>query len=61
MPVKRMAYVGVELRRASGRALLLEYGRLIPVVTDPGHRYEFMPTNLFSIGFRTGEGSGFER
>jgi hypothetical protein len=56
-----MVYLGIELRRASGRALLLEYGRLIPAVHDPGHGYEFVPANLFSIGFRTGEGSAFER
>lgn len=56
-----VAYVGIELRRASGRAVLFEYGRMIPVVHDAGHAYWIAPTNLFSIAFRTGEGQRFER
>ena len=56
-----VVYLGVELRRASGRALLLEYGRLIPAVDDPGHPFTSISSHLFSIGFRTGDGSAFER
>jgi hypothetical protein len=56
-----VAYAGIELRRATGRAVLFEYGRMIPVVHDSGHAYWIAPTNLFSIAFRTGEGPAMER
>jgi len=55
------AYAGIELRRASGRAVLFEYGRFIPVIHDSSHAYWIAPTNLFSIAFRTGEGPAMER
>jgi len=55
------AYAGIELRRATGRAVLFEYGRFIPVTHDSGHAYWIAPTNLFSIAFRTGEGPAMDR
>lgn len=56
------AFAGVELRRATGRAVLFEYGRIIPVTHDSGHAYWMAPSNMFSIAFRTGEGpSALER
>jgi hypothetical protein len=47
-------HVGVELARASGRALLLEYTRAIPVVNDPGDQFSFAVTQFVSIAFCTG-------
>jgi hypothetical protein len=42
-------YAGIELRRASGRAVMFESGRVIPVVHDSGHAYWMAPSHLFSI------------
>jgi hypothetical protein len=47
-------HAGVELSRASGRALMLEYTHARPIVRDPGDFYEFAVSNLISIGFHTG-------
>ena len=52
-----MAHLGIELSRASGRALLLEYTYARPVVDDPGDLFSFTTNHFFSIGFRTGDGS----
>jgi hypothetical protein len=54
-------HAGVELARASGRALLLEYSYARPVVRDPGDSFEFAVSQIISIGFQTGRGSAFER
>ena len=54
-------HAGVELARASGRALLLEYTYARPVVSDPGDSYEFAVDQFISIAFHTGRGSAFER
>jgi hypothetical protein len=48
------AHLGLELRRATGRALLLEYAVARPVVNDPGDSYGFTTNHFFSIGFHTG-------
>lgn len=47
-------HAGIELTRASGRALLLEYAYARPVVNDPGDFFRFAPNHFFSIGFHTG-------
>lgn len=52
-----MAHLGIELSRASGRALLLEYTYARPVVDDPGDQFSFTTNHFFSIGFHTGDGS----
>jgi hypothetical protein len=49
-----MAHVGVELARASGRALLLEYTYARPILDDPGDSYTFTANHFFSIGFHSG-------
>jgi hypothetical protein len=49
-----MVHLGLELARASGRALLLEYTYARPVVDDPGDFYGFGTNHFFSIGFHTG-------
>lgn len=49
-----MLHAGVELARATGRALLLEYTVTVPAVNDPGDHYGFATNQLFTIGFRTG-------
>jgi len=49
-----MAHLGVELARASGRALLLEYTYARPIVDDPGDSYTFTANHFFSIGFHSG-------
>ncbi|MEO5769931.1 MAG: hypothetical protein ABIS92_16375 [Polyangia bacterium] len=50
-------HIGVELSRASGRALLLEYGYSRPWgLHDLGDGYSFSPNHLFSIGFHTAGG-----
>ena len=49
-----MVHLGVELSRASGRALLLEYLYARPVVNDPGDFYGFTTNHFFSIGLHTG-------
>jgi hypothetical protein len=49
-----MLHAGIELSRATGRALLLEYSVGVPVVNDPGDHYGFATNQFFSIGFRTG-------
>jgi hypothetical protein len=49
-----MLHAGLELSRATGRALLLEYSVSVPVVNDPGDHYAFATNQFFSIGFRTG-------
>ena len=54
-------HAGVELARASGRALLLEYTYARPVVSDPGDSFEFAVNQFVSIAFHTGRGSAFER
>jgi hypothetical protein len=51
-----VAYAGIELASANGRAVLFEYGRMIPVTHDRGHPYWIPPSNLFSIAFRSGDG-----
>jgi hypothetical protein len=56
-----LSNVGIELRRASGRGLLVEYGYLLPLWSDPGHGYHFVSGHIIAIGFRTGEGSAFAR
>jgi len=47
-------HAGVELRRASGLALLLEYSYSPSIVDDPGDRNQFSVTQFVSIGFHTG-------
>ena len=54
-------HAGIELARASGRALLLEYTYARPVVNDPGDFFEFAVSQFISIAFHTGRGSVFER
>ncbi|HET6146642.1 MAG TPA: hypothetical protein VFH68_03865 [Polyangia bacterium] len=54
-------HAGVELARASGRALLLEYTYARPVVSDPGDSFEFAVNQFISVAFHTGRGSAFER
>jgi hypothetical protein len=49
-----MAHLGVELARASGRALLLEYTYARPILDDPGDSYTFTANHFFSIGFHSG-------
>jgi hypothetical protein len=49
-----MVHLGLELARASGRALLLEYTYARPVVDDPGDFYGFGTNHFFSIAFHTG-------
>lgn len=56
-----MLHAGIELTRATGRALLLEYSVAVPVVNDPGDAYGFATNHFFSIAFRTGRGSIFSR
>jgi len=51
-----MLHAGIELARASGRALMLEYSVDIPVVNDPGDFYGFATNHFFSIAFHTGDG-----
>jgi hypothetical protein len=52
---------GLELRRTSGRGVLVEYGYMSPLWSDPGHGYHFISSHIISIGFRTGAGPFFER
>jgi hypothetical protein len=52
---------GLAIGRTGGVAVLLEYGRLVPVWHDPGHGYTFVPAHLFSIAVRTGRGRVFAR
>jgi hypothetical protein len=52
-----MLHAGLELSRATGRALLLEYSVGLPVVNDPGDFYGFATNHFFSLAFRTGRGS----
>lgn len=56
-----MLHAGVELSRASGRALLLEYTYARPVVDDPGDFYGFATNQFFSIAFHTGRDPTFSR
>lgn len=56
-----MLHAGLELSRATGRALMLEYSVGLPVVNDPGDRYGFATNHFFSIAFRTGRGSVITR
>ena len=49
-----MLHVGVELARASGRAILLEYTYARPVVDDPGDFYGFATNQFLSLAFHTG-------
>ena len=56
-----MLHAGIELTRATGRALLLEYSVGLPVVNDPGDFYGFATNHFFSIAFRTGRGSLYSR
>jgi hypothetical protein len=56
-----MLHVGVELARASGRALMLEYTYARPVVDDPGDFYGFGTNQFFSLAFHTGSGPTFSR
>jgi hypothetical protein len=49
-----MLHAGVELSRATGRALFLEYSVEVPIVNDPGDHYGFATNHFFSIAFRTG-------
>jgi hypothetical protein len=56
-----MLHAGVELARASGRALFLEYSVGLPVVSDPGDFYGFATNQFISIAFRTGQGRLIER
>lgn len=55
------AHAGVELRAASGRGFLLEYGYLSPLWHDPGHGYHFIASHIVSVGYRTGDGSTSSR
>jgi hypothetical protein len=52
---------GIAIGHTGGVALLLEYGRLVPIWHDPGHGYTFVPAHLFSIAVRTGRGRVFAR
>lgn len=52
---------GIAIGRVGDRALLIEYGRLVTLWHDPGHGYTFVPAHIFSIAFRTGRGSAFQR
>jgi hypothetical protein len=52
-----MLHAGLELSRATGRALFLEYSVGVPVVNDPGDHYGFATNQFFSIGMRTGRDS----
>jgi len=54
-------HAGVELARASGRAVLLEYTYARPVVNDPGDSFAFAVSQFISVAFHTGRGSAFER
>jgi len=56
-----MLHAGLELSRATGRALLLEYSVGVPVVNDPGDFYGFGTNHFFSIAFRTGRDGFPER
>jgi hypothetical protein len=56
-----MLHAGIELTRATGRALLLEYSVGVPVVNDPGDFYGFATNQFFSIAFRTGRGNIYGR
>lgn len=56
-----MLHAGVELARATGRALFLEYSIGLPVVSDPGDFYGFAANQFISIAFRTGQGRIIER
>lgn len=56
-----MLHAGVELARASGRALLLEYTYARPVVDDPGDFYGFGTNQFVSIAFHTGRDPTFSR
>jgi hypothetical protein len=56
-----VAHLGIELARASGRALFLEYSYARPVVNDPGDFYGFAANQFFSIGFRNVGRSGLSR
>jgi hypothetical protein len=56
-----MLHAGIELTRATGRALFLEYGVGLPVVNDPGDSYGFATNHFFSIAFRTGRGNLYSR
>jgi len=52
-----MLHAGVELSRATGRAILLEYTVGFPVVNDPGDFFRFGTNQFISIAFRTGQAS----
>jgi hypothetical protein len=54
-------HVGLELSRASGLALLLEYSHVRPIVDDPGDFYSFATNQFFSIALRTGSGPAMRR
>jgi hypothetical protein len=49
-----MMHVGVELARASGRAVLFEYTYARPLVDDPGDFYGFATNQFFSVAFHGG-------
>ena len=49
---------GIEIGNLVGFALLVEYGRLIPLWHDPGHGYQFKPADMFSIAIRKGRAAG---
>jgi hypothetical protein len=51
-----MVHAGIELQRASGRALMLEYSVDFPIVNDPGDFYGFGTNHFFSIAFHTAGG-----
>ena len=49
-------HVGVELARASGRALMLEYAYARPGVDDPGDFFKFASNHFVAIGFQSAGG-----
>jgi hypothetical protein len=49
-----MLHAGIELGRASGRALLLEYSVGLPIVNDPGDSYGFATNQFISLAFHGG-------
>jgi hypothetical protein len=53
-----MLHAGLELSRATGRAVMFEYSVGVPVVNDPGDLYGFATNHFFSIAFRTGRAGG---
>jgi hypothetical protein len=56
-----MIHAGIELARASGRAVMFEYTYARPVVDDPGDFYGFATNQFFSLAFHTGRDPTFSR